>query len=72
MLSVHVAAAQEAAVSQMNQKVARAAAKAKQLWPDVIGEVLADEIMALLDLPAWMRSQSRTQKLIDAVLARPE
>jgi hypothetical protein len=44
---------------------ATAAAKAKRLWPDVIGEVLADEIMALLELPLWLRSQSRTQQLVE-------
>lgn len=51
---------------------ATAAAKAKRLWPDVIGEVLADEIMAVLDLPPWLRSQTRTQRLIDAVLGITE
>lgn len=51
---------------------ATAAAKAKRLWPDVIGEVLADEIMAVLDLPSWLRSQTRTQRLIDAILGITE
>ncbi|MGH2892284.1 MAG: hypothetical protein ACRDPM_03325, partial [Solirubrobacteraceae bacterium] len=41
-------------------------------WPDVIGEVLADEVMALLDLPPWLRAQTRTQRLIDAILSIPE
>lgn len=51
---------------------AAAAAKAKRLWPNMIGEVLAGEMMALLDLPPWMRSQTRTQHLIDAILSLPE
>jgi len=51
---------------------AAAAAKAKRLWPDVIGEVLADEIMALLDLPSWLRSQTRTLRLINAILSITE
>jgi hypothetical protein len=38
----------------------------------VIGEVLADTVMALLDLPVWLRSQTRTQRLIDAILSLPE
>jgi hypothetical protein len=42
------------------------------LWPGAIGEVLADEIMALMDLPLWLRSQTRTQRLVDAVLRIPE
>ncbi|MGQ0719294.1 MAG: hypothetical protein ACT4NP_18660 [Pseudonocardiales bacterium] len=49
-----------------------AAVKAKRLWPDVIGEVLADEIMALLDLPSWLRSQSRAQRLVDTILSISE
>ena len=32
-----------------------------------IGGGLADGIIALLDLPAWMRSQTRTQRLIAAI-----
>ncbi|MGH3945563.1 MAG: hypothetical protein ACRDRY_19735 [Pseudonocardiaceae bacterium] len=51
---------------------AAAAVKAKRLWPDVIGEVLADEIMALPDLPPWLRSQTRTQRLIDTILSITE
>ncbi|MGH4009019.1 MAG: hypothetical protein ACRDTH_12840, partial [Pseudonocardiaceae bacterium] len=46
-----------------------AAVKARRLWPDVIGEVLAEEIMALLDLPPWLRSQSRAQRLVDTILS---
>jgi hypothetical protein len=51
---------------------AATAAKAKRSWPDVIGDVLADTVMALLDLPLWLRSQTRTQELIDAILSLPE
>lgn len=47
---------------------AAAAAKARKMWPGVIGEVLADEVMAALDLPAWMRPQTRTCRLVDAIL----
>ncbi|MGH3719730.1 MAG: hypothetical protein ACRDRI_13020 [Pseudonocardiaceae bacterium] len=64
--------AQEADRYAAHRMAAVAAAKAKRLWPDVIGEVLADEIMALLDLPSWLRSQTRTQQLIDAILRIPE
>jgi hypothetical protein len=38
----------------------------------VIGEVLADEIMALLDLPSWLRSQTRTLRLINTILSITE
>ncbi len=55
-----------------HRMAAAAAAKAKRLWPNMIGEVLAGEVMALLDLPSWMRSQTRTQHLIDAILSLPE
>lgn len=63
----HIAVSQEVDQYAAQRIAAAAAAKAKRLWPGVIGEVLADEIMALLDLPAWMRSQTRTQRLIDAI-----
>lgn len=56
----------------LHRMAAAAAAKAKRLWPDVIGEVLASEIMAQLDLPLWLRSGTRTQRLIDAILSFPE
>ena len=39
------------------------------MWPDVIGDVLAEEIMTMMDLPSWLRSQTRTQRLIDAILS---
>lgn len=55
-----------------HRMAAAAAAKAKRLWPNMIGEVLAGEVMALLELPSWMRSQTRTQHLIDAILSIPE
>jgi hypothetical protein len=42
------------------------------MWPNVIGDILADEITAMLDLPLWLRSQTRTQRLIDAILNIPE
>jgi hypothetical protein len=72
MPDTHVVAAQEADRYAAHRMAASAVAKAKRLWPDVIGEVLADEIMALLDLPPWLQSQTRTQRLINAILARPE
>ncbi len=70
MTTTHAAVAQERDqyTYTADRMAATAAAKAKRLWPGVIGEVLADEIMALLDLPLWLRSQTRTQQLIDAVL----
>ena len=64
----HTAVAQEADRYAADRRAAAAAAKAKRLWPGVIGEVLADEIMALLDLPSWLRSQTRTHQLIDTIL----
>ena len=72
MPDTYVAVAQEADRYAAQRKAASAAAKAKRLWPDVIGEVLADEIMALLDLPPWLQSQTRTQQLINAILAQTE
>jgi hypothetical protein len=66
------AAAQQSDQYDIQRLAAAAAAKAKRLWPDVIGEVLADEVMALLDLPAWLRAQTRTQRLISAILSFPE
>ncbi|MGH4009015.1 MAG: hypothetical protein ACRDTH_12820 [Pseudonocardiaceae bacterium] len=72
MLDTHTAVAQEADRYAADRMAAAAAAKAKRLWPDVIGDVLADEIMAQLDLPSWMRSQSRTQQLIDTILSITE
>ncbi len=68
MPETHTAVAQEVDRYAPDRIAAAAAAKAKRLWPDVIGEVLADEIMAQMDLPLWLRSQTRTQRLIDAVL----
>jgi TusA-related sulfurtransferase len=63
----HLAVSQEVDQYASQRIAATAAAKAKRLWPGIIGEVLADEIMALLDLPSWMRSQTRTHQLIDAI-----
>jgi hypothetical protein len=68
----HIAVAQEVDRYAADRMATAAAAKAKRLWPDVIGEVLAEEIMALLDLPSWLRSQTRTQRLIDAILSITE
>ncbi|HEX2298588.1 MAG TPA: hypothetical protein VHH34_08740 [Pseudonocardiaceae bacterium] len=68
----HIAVNQEANRYAADRMAATAAAKAKRLWPDVIGEVLADEIMGVLDLPSWLRTQTRTQRLIDAILAMTE
>ncbi len=72
MPDTHIAVTQEVDGYVAHRMAAAAATKAKRLWPSVIGDVLADEIMALLDLPSWMRSQTRTQRLIDAVLSIPE
>ncbi|MGH3835621.1 MAG: hypothetical protein ACRDSF_07935 [Pseudonocardiaceae bacterium] len=70
---IHIAVAQEADRYAADRMTATAAAvKAKRLWPDVIGDVLADEIMALPDLPPWLRSQTRTQRLIDTILSITE
>lgn len=68
MPDTHIAVSQEVDQYASQRMTAAAAAKAKRLWPGVIGEVLADEIMALLDLPSWMQSQTRTQRLIAAIL----
>jgi hypothetical protein len=72
MPSTWTAVAQERDHYAAHRMAAAAAAKAKRLWPDVIGEVLAGEVMALMDLPLWLRSQTRTQRLIDAILSLPE
>ncbi|MGH4025819.1 MAG: hypothetical protein ACRDRV_14680 [Pseudonocardiaceae bacterium] len=68
MPETHIAVLTDVDRYAAQRMAATAAAKAKRLWPDVIGEVLADEIMAVLDLPPWLRSQTRTQRLIDAIL----
>lgn len=72
MPDTYIAVSPEVDRYTADRMAATAAAKAKRLWPDVIGEVLADEIMALLDLPLWLRSQTRTQRLIDAILGTTE
>jgi hypothetical protein len=68
----HIAVSQETDQYAAHRMAAAAAARAKKLWPGVIGEVLAFEIMSALDLPAWLRSQSRTCQLVDAILAFAE
>lgn len=72
MTNTHIAVAQEVDRYAADRMVAVAAAKAIRLWPGVIGEVLADEIMTTLDLPSWLRTQGRTQRLIDAILSLEE
>jgi hypothetical protein len=72
MAEPHIAVAQEGDRYAADRIAATAAAKAKRLWPGVIGEVLADEIMTMLDLPSWLRAQTRTRRLIDAILGIPE
>lgn len=72
MYDTHVAAAQEAGAYDLNRKAAVAAAKARRLWPNVIGEVLAAEIIASMELPGWMRTESRSQQLIEAILGISE
>ena len=64
----HIAVTQEADQYAAQRMAAAAAAKAKRLWPGVIGEVLAFEVMAGLDLPAWLRPQTRTCQLVEAIL----
>ena len=71
-LYIHIAVAQEADRYAAHRTAAAAAAKAKRMWPDVIGDVLAEEIMTMMDLPSWARSQTRTQRLIDAILSITE
>ena len=67
-INPHIAIAQEVDRYAADRMVAAAAAKATRMWPGVIGEVLADEIMTTLNLPSWLRTQGRTQRLIDAIL----
>jgi hypothetical protein len=54
MLTEQIAVSQEVDQYAPQRVAASAAAKAKRLWPGVIGDVLADEIMAVLGLPLWM------------------
>jgi hypothetical protein len=72
MPDAHIAVAQEADQYAAQRMAAAAAAKAKRLWPGVIGDVLAFEVMAGLDLPAWMQSQTRTSRLVEAILTFAE
>jgi hypothetical protein len=67
-----IAVAQEADQYAAHRMAAAAAAKAKRIWPNAIGDVLAEEVMALMNLPPWLRAQTRTQRLIDAILSIPE
>ena len=72
MTESHIAIAQEVDRYAADRMAAAAAVKAKRLWPGVIGEVLANEIMTMLDLPSWLRGQTRTRRLVDAILGIPE
>jgi hypothetical protein len=72
MPNTHLAVAEETDRYAAHRTAAIAAAKAKRMWPNVIGDILADEITAMLDLPSWLRSQTRTQRLIDTILNIPE
>jgi hypothetical protein len=72
MSNTHLAVAEETDRYAEHRTATIAAAKAKRMWPNVIGDILADEITATLDLPSWLRSQTRTQRLIDAILNIPE
>jgi hypothetical protein len=72
MSNTHLAVAEETDRYAAHRTATIAAAKAKRMWPNVIGDILADEITAMLDLPSWLRSQTRTQRLIDAILNIPE
>jgi hypothetical protein len=68
MPDAHIAVSQEADLYAAQRMAASAAAKAKRLWPGVIGEVLAFEVMAGLDLPTWMQPHTRTCRLVAAIL----
>jgi hypothetical protein len=68
MPDAHIAVSQEVDQYAAQRMAAAAAAKAKRLWPGVIGEVLAFEVMAGLDLPAWMQPHTRTCRLVEAIL----
>jgi hypothetical protein len=72
MPDAHVAVSQEASQYAAQRMAAAAAARAKRLWPGVIGEVLAFEVMAGLDLPTWLGPQTRTCRLIKAILEHVE
>jgi hypothetical protein len=72
MAESHIAIAQEVDRYAADRMAAAAAAKAKRLWPGVIGEVLADEIMTMRVLPSWLRGQTRTRRLIEAIHSIPE
>ncbi|MDQ2883030.1 MAG: hypothetical protein M3Y48_18105 [Actinomycetota bacterium] len=72
MSETRTAARQDTDQYAAHRMAATAAAKARRLWPNTIGEVLAGEVMGLLELPPWLRSQTRTQQLIDAILSLPE
>ncbi len=72
MPDTRIAVAQEVEQYAAHRMAAAAAAKAKRMWPNVIGDVLADEVMALMNLPPWLRSQTRTQQLVNAILSIPE
>jgi hypothetical protein len=72
MPDIHIAVSQEVDRYAMHRTAAAAAAKAKRMWPNVIGDVLAEEIMTMMDLPSWLRSPTRTQRLIDAILSITE
>ncbi len=68
MPDTHISVTQDVDRYAAHRTAAAAAAKAERMWPDVIGDVLADEIMTMLDLPSWLRTQTRAQRLIDAIL----
>ena len=72
MTDIHIAVPQEVNRYAVHRTAAAAAAKVKRMWPDVIGDVLAEEIMTMMDLPSWLQSQTRTQRLIDAILSITE
>jgi hypothetical protein len=72
MPDTRIAVAQEAEQYAVHRIAAAAAAKAKRMWPNAIGDVLAEEVMALMNLPPWLRAQTRTQRLIDAIISIPE
>jgi hypothetical protein len=67
MLDIQIAVSQKVDQYAPQRMAVAAAAKAKRLWPGIIGEVLADEIMAVLDLPSWMQPETRTKRLIGAI-----
>jgi hypothetical protein len=50
------------------ERAGQAIAKARKLWPGVIGEVLGDEIRYAYDLLPWSGGSARARALIAEIL----